>query len=133
MPREKMRPRVYLSGPLTGGDQRQNVRVAMAEGAKLRDAGWAVLIPHLNWFFEMTHPCAEEVCLEMDFSWVAAADLVLRIPGLSHGGDREVLLARDLKVEVYEGTVDDFLNKWPSASHWASSQGQYSASQRSSL
>jgi len=104
---------IYVSGPLTGGDQRENVRTAMAEAAKLRDAGrdYAVLVPHLNWFFEMAHPCPEELCLQMDFEVVKRCDIVLRIPGVSHGGDRETALAESLNIPVFYGTAEEFLSR----------------------
>lgn len=45
----------------------------------------------------------------VDLPWVAAADVLLRLPGASMGADAEVHEARAFGVPVFFGTADEFL------------------------
>lgn len=97
-----MRPRVYLSGPITKGDRTHNFASACQAHKKLLALGAAVLNPMLT----MLHPDAwtipHEVWLESDLPWVEAADAVFRIPGESVGADLECEHAKKCGIEVFD-------------------------------
>lgn len=103
-----MRKRVYIAGPISLGDRLANVQAAMAVGARLLDLGYAPLIPHLSHFWDAQHPRPYSTWLDMDLAWVAVAQAVLRLPGISPGADVEVTLALALSVHVYH-SVEDLL------------------------
>lgn len=96
---EMRRNRVYVSGPLTTGMLTANVRRATDAANELLDRGYAVYLPHTNVLWEMIAPPIDDYAagyekwLGHDFEWVRACDGVLRLPGESHGADREVEFA----------------------------------------
>lgn len=103
----KRRTRVYVSGPLTKGMLTSNVHRALDAASELLRRGYAVYVPHTNVLWEIAHPPidnpleAEAVWLAHDFEWVAACDVLLRLPGASPGADKEVELAHKLGIPVY--------------------------------
>ena len=114
----RLRKRVYVAGPLSGGDtlsgemQLANVRAAIAAGALLMEAGYAPYVPHLTYYWHERHPHSYEDWIALCLAWVAAADAVLRLPGASPGADREVVLARERGVPVY-GCLAELLGGTP--------------------
>lgn len=94
--------RIYISGPITKGDQRQNVANASEVFKELAAMGLAPLCPHWSWFgqeydgVQLTH----EQWMRIDKAWVEKADAILRIPGESDGADQEVAHADDHYVKV---------------------------------
>jgi hypothetical protein len=99
--RSRTRTRVYISGPLTTGMLTGNVRTALDAAAELLRRGYAVYVPHANVLWEIVHPESYETWMQHDFEWVLACDVVLRLPGTSPGGDREVALAIEYGIPVY--------------------------------
>lgn len=112
VPDNTRRTRVYVSGPLTTGMLTANVRRAADAANELLDAGYAVYLPHTNVLWEMIAPPIDdfekgyEKWLGHDFEWVGACDVTLRLPGPSHGADREVELAKRLGQSVYLSVAD---------------------------
>jgi len=100
---------IYLSGPMTVGPQFENVREALRQATLLREAGYAVICPHLTFFWDLVFPTSHARWLGMDFAIIERVDLVLRIPGESRGGDLETAHARYKGIAVYEGRVDEWL------------------------
>jgi hypothetical protein len=95
------RTRVYVSGPLTTGMLTANVRRALDAATALLERGFAVYVPHTNILWELVHPASYEDWITHDFEWVTACDVVLRLDGESHGGDREVALAVNRGITVH--------------------------------
>jgi hypothetical protein len=46
--------------------------------------------------------------MRMDFDWLRACDVLLRLPGESSGADREAALAREFGIAVFEGFSTGF-------------------------
>lgn len=93
--------RIYIAGPYTD-DPEACTAAAIAAGAAVLDAGHAPLVPHLAHYWETLHgPRPYEDWMRIDLAWLAAADAVLRLPGVSAGADREVTLARERGVPVF--------------------------------
>lgn len=95
------RTRVYVSGPISNGDQAVNVRNGVLAAAELLDAKFAPYCPHLTHFWQSIHPQKYEDWIALDFEWIPCCDAMLRLPGESPGGDREVALAMKLGIPVY--------------------------------
>lgn len=99
----KQRPRVYVAGPLSSsGSRLANVEIAMEAGRKLITAGLAPLIPHLTHFMDPNDALGYENHIEVCLAWVRVSQAILRLPGRSSGAEREVALARELSIPVYE-------------------------------
>lgn len=88
--------RVYLAGPYTRGDVGANVHKAIRVADELFEAGYAPYVPHLTHFWHLQRPHGYEDWLRLDLEWVAACDVLLRLPGKSDGADREAALAKSL-------------------------------------
>jgi hypothetical protein len=103
-----MRTRVYVAGPISKGPLEQNIRQATDAGMELLRAGFAPLVPHLTCYMAgpapevLPHGTAVEDWYGVDLPWVAVADAVVRLPGDSVGADKEVALAKELGIPVYD-------------------------------
>lgn len=93
--------RVYVAGPIRLGPRPQNIRAAILAGEKLRQAGFAPYVPHVNELWAIVTPVEEEEWLELDFEWLAVCDALLRLPGVSAGSDREEQFARLNGIPVF--------------------------------
>lgn len=114
----KLRPRVYVAGPISKGDLRENIRRATDAGIELMRLGYAPLVPHLTCYMGGDTPevlplgTSQEDWYESDFPWVAVANAVLRLPGDSIGANKEVLLALSLGIPVFY-SMDELLEGFP--------------------
>jgi len=85
---------VYLAGPITKGNQFNNVHNAIVAAKRLRDAGFAVLVPHRCALDEIVLGEQDyEKWMEEDFEYIRRSDVLVRLPGVSSGSDREVAFA----------------------------------------
>jgi hypothetical protein len=105
--------RIYIAGPYTDPDPASNTLAAIMEGHALLDLGFAPFVPHLTHYMECLQHRPYEQWLEMDFAWLRVADGVLRLPGASSGADREVALARELGIPVFESRKELAEYVWP--------------------
>lgn len=111
------RKRVYIAGPISKGDLKLNVDRATRAYLALATWGFAPLCPHWSVYAKETfREFGEVYCkataagnpqmnhqdwLDIDLPWIAASDIVLRIPGESVGADMEVEEAQRLGIPVY--------------------------------
>jgi hypothetical protein len=104
----KLRPVVYISGPVTKGNRNWNVYQGFEAQRELTDAGFAPINPIAS----TTYPFAWEegfphgVWMEVDLALVARADAVLRLPGDSKGADEECMFADLRGIPVYGSVAD---------------------------
>lgn len=95
-----MRPRVYISGPITLGNRTMNFANAANMQMQLMEEGFAVFNPMLS----ILHPDAWNIdhrsWMDNDLPWVAASDVVLRLPGESKGADEETEFAETNVIPV---------------------------------
>jgi len=106
-----MRPRIYVSGPITIGDLQSNLRQAYAAIQQLMRASFAVLCPHLTCHLPGHQEFPHQAWIDNDLSWVEVAHAVLRLPGESTGADAECEHAASHGIPVYhsiEELVDGF-------------------------
>lgn len=104
-----MRSRIYVAGPYSS-DPEGNTYMALVEGQRLLERGYAPMVPHLSHFWNEVIENPYSDWLDLDLAWVAVADAVYRIPGDSPGADREVELADKLGIPVYETLADLLLD-----------------------
>lgn len=101
---------VYVSGPLTRGNVFENINKAAKAGNQLMKLGFHPMVPHLVALQEMVVPdLGYEDYMKMDLAWIERCDAVLRIPGESPGGDREVAYAKELGIPVFY-TIDELVH-----------------------
>lgn len=98
-----MKPRIYIAGPISKGNQFHNVAVGIRAAAEVYRLGAIPFCPHLTalWDFvdqSMTYEDWMTIC----FAWIPTCDAVLRIPGESAGADREVAFAKSLGMSVFD-------------------------------
>jgi len=101
-----MRPRVYISGPITKGDRDANFQQAADVHRELMAAGFAVFNPMLSMKFPGAFDIHHDTWVASDLPWVAAADAVLRLPGESRGADIECEHASIHGVPVFYDAAD---------------------------
>src|SRR5690606_39951318 len=107
------RIRVYIAGPLSQGDRRQNVQNAIDAARRLIEAGMAPLTPHLSDAIDPTDSLGHDTWIAVDLQWVAVSDAVLRLPGRSSGADAEVRHAQHLGIPVYHDIEELIANPPP--------------------
>src|SRR6267142_4253439 len=93
--------RVYVAGPYTKGDFAINVRNAYEAANRLADLGFAPFVPHATHFWHMLFPRPYEFWLKLDNEFLPCCAAFLRLPGESSGADKEVQLAKTLKIPVF--------------------------------
>ena len=96
MPKDSLRPRVYLSGPITNGDPELNFNQSIDAMKALMARGFAVLNPMLTMKVPEHCKITHEEWIANDLAWVFVTEAVLRLPGYSpfHGGDSSASSAR---------------------------------------
>jgi Domain of unknown function (DUF4406) len=94
-------PIVYIAGPYSGGDTAMNVHDAIHAANTLADAGFAPFLPHLTHFWHLVTPRPYAFWLALDNRFLPCCDVILRLPGVSPGADKEVTLAVSLDIPVY--------------------------------
>jgi hypothetical protein len=122
------RPRVYIAGPISKGDLGANIDQATQALRCLIRLGYAPMCPHLTVYAKpvvslgryCNYGLPEVWCkatiegapgithddwLDVDLSWVAVSDAILRLPGDSVGADIEVAEANRLGIPVFEDLV----------------------------
>ena len=105
------KPLIYLAGPITLGDQTQNVRRALSIAETLIEKGFIPIVPHLSLFWHFIHPHDHGWWLEYDKEIILRCDALLRLPGESIGADWEVDLALKHNIPVFQSVnelVDNF-------------------------
>lgn len=106
-----MRPKVYISGPLTSsGDPYDNIRGACDVARALILLGFSPFVPHLSYHIDPDECFTHDEWMEVDLPWLEPADAVLRLPGESKGADIEVAFAEKKGIPVFE-TIEKLL-RW---------------------
>ena len=98
--------RIYVAGPMTKGDQIQNVRAAIYAAEALVARGHSPYIPHLSALWHLVAPHPVEFWYAYDLEWLGLCDALLRLPGYSAGADAEVVAARAAGKPVYLALAD---------------------------
>lgn len=93
--------RVYIAGPIRGGDRLHNLNQALVAYRALMARGHAPMCPHLNMLAAYGFNGQTDAdWLAVDLCWVEVCEVVLRLPGESAGADAETALANRLGIPV---------------------------------
>jgi hypothetical protein len=102
---------VYVSGPISKGDQFRNVQSGIDAYNDLMDEGIDAYCPHWTLFAHMTRPRTHDQWMRHDLDVILPrCNAVLRLPGESIGADMEVQRARELGIPVFESLAG--LRRW---------------------
>lgn len=93
--------KIYIASPYTKGDVAQNVKRAIDVADKLLEMGHIPYVPHLTHFWHIISPKPWKTWIQIDNTFLACCDALLRLDGDSKGSDMEVHLAMELKIPVY--------------------------------
>lgn len=105
------KPLIYIAGPITIGDQTQNVRRALSIAEILIEKGFIPIVPHLALFWHYTHPHDHEWWLDYDKHILLRCDALLRLSGRSLGADWEVSFALKNDIPVFH-SIDAMIEKY---------------------
>lgn len=94
--------KVFISGPYTNPDLIKNVTNAVHVANRLVELGHTPFVPHLYHLWEQITPHNYEYWMQLCLAWVESCAAILRLPGKSKGADREVALAVELGLDVYD-------------------------------
>lgn len=101
------KPVVYVAGPYTHPDPKENTLKAIAVADELVNLGFVPYIPHLNHFWDenTVRRCNTKKSptwwYEYDFVFLKFCDALYRSPGMSLGADNEEKLAKKLGIPVF--------------------------------
>ena len=121
-----MRPKVYVSGPISSsGTYLSNAAFAIEVAEHLMMAGFAPYCPQLTTFMFIGrhHTVSHELWMECDESWIRSMDpemdYMIRLYGRSVGGDIETEWAREMGMRVFHAlssvtarTVVGYFCRW---------------------
>lgn len=93
-------PLVYIAAPYTQPDPVQNTHAVIRIADALLDAGFTPLIPHLTLAWHLVSPKPYDTWLAYDRHLLARCDVLLRVPGYSHGATQECTFADELAIPV---------------------------------
>ena len=93
-------PLIYVAGPYTQPDPVANTHAVIRIADSLLDAGFTPLIPHLTLAWHLVSPKPYDTWLTYDRHLLARCDVLLRVPGYSHGATQECTFADELAIPV---------------------------------
>lgn len=96
---------VYIAGPYTGEEELNTVK-ALAAAEYVIERGDCPFVPHLSHWWHKVYEHSYEFWMELDRQWLARCDILVRLPGLSSGADREVAWMHEHRKPVY--TWDEY-------------------------
>jgi hypothetical protein len=104
--------KVYIAGPISKGPWDRNIGTAIDMSNELLDRGFAVYLPHLNFFQALSRPREYDFWLKHDFAWIKTCDVLFRLPGESKGADMECAeaLRHDIPVVHCLGELEQYRN-----------------------
>lgn len=97
----KLRHRIYIAGPITGGNRTANFAQSCSAMSRLLTAGYAPFCPHLTMLHPEAYTLPYEDWMEFDFSFLSTCVALLRLPGESPGADREMTFALDHNIDIF--------------------------------
>jgi len=91
---------VYIAAPYTIGNKEKNVLRAIIVAEMLIKKGYIPYVPFLNYFWNRFFKHPPKFWYDYDNHWLAKCDYIVRISGKSIGADKEMKLARKLKIPI---------------------------------
>ena len=97
---------VYIASPYSLGSHADNVRAQIECAATLRSLGFFPFCPLLSYYEDVLFPADYETWMKADMYWLSKSDCLLRLPGNSHGADRETTYAFQHGIPVFYSIED---------------------------
>ena len=98
---------VYVAGPYSHVDSNENVHRAIQMGHTLMDMGYTPFIPHLSALSHIVRPRPYQEWLNMDLVILKRCDVLVCLPGKSHGAAQEVEMAQEWGIPcILVGAID---------------------------
>ncbi|MDO8640841.1 MAG: DUF4406 domain-containing protein [Nitrosarchaeum sp.] len=91
---------VYIASPYTLGDVAVNVKTQLDVADKLMTLDFCPVVPLFTHFQQLHKPRPYQDWMKIDFEKIKRSDIVLRLKGKSKGADKEVALAKSLRIPV---------------------------------
>lgn len=98
--------KVYVASPYTKGDVAKNVKAQMDAVDRLYGMGLNAFWPLHSHFQHMVHPRDYNFWMKIDYDWIDACDVILRLPGVSEGADMESEYAEKRDIPVFTNFLD---------------------------
>lgn len=115
-----LRKLIYVSGPITKGNQFRNVQKGIDAFNQCLDVGIAAVCPHFTAFAHMTRERTHSEWMKVDLEAILPrCNAVWRLPGESIGADLECREAERLGIPVFQSFTDLL--------HWHQANGQEDA------
>ena len=93
-------PLIYIAAAYTQPDPVQNTHAVIRIADALLNAGFTPLIPHLTLAWHLVSPKPYDTWLAYDRHLLSRCDVLLRVPGYSHGATQECTFADELAIPV---------------------------------
>lgn len=98
-----MRSTLYIAGPYTHPDPVENThRACRVATIVYEQTDWVPYVPHVSLVHHLVTPRPPEWWYEFDLHHLAKCDGIVRLPGESHGADREMEVARSLGIRIID-------------------------------
>jgi len=107
-----MKTAVFVSGPYTQGNVKENIKKSIVVADKLIEAGFLPLVPHLWYYIEKHNKRDYDTWFNLASALLDRADCLLRMPGESPRADREVEKAVELGMPIFN-SIEDLLEALP--------------------
>lgn len=91
---------VYIASPYATGNMTANVAVQIHALHRVIDMGASPVAPLLTHFADIVRPRPYDDWMKSDLALVAKSDVILRLPGISPGADKEESEALRLGIPV---------------------------------
>jgi hypothetical protein len=85
---------VYIASPYTIGDKEDNVLRQIDAADEIMNMGYCPIVPLFTHYQDKIHPREYNDWMKIDFEKIIRSDVVLRLPGISKGADKEVAFAK---------------------------------------
>ena len=96
--------RVYIASPYWSDDPQirsNNVARQITTANMLINTGFAPFWPLASYYLEQDFHRPEFIWAKLSIEWIAACDILLRLPGKSPGAEHEVVIAQSLHIPVF--------------------------------
>ena len=117
MPKDDLRPIVYVAGPISKGSMHHNIRRALDMARKLWNKGYLPFVPQLSFFWHIIYPIDDgegyvkadgslNFWMDYDFQMIRNCQALFRLDGESVGADMEIEFAHKLGIPVWTYLAD---------------------------
>ena len=93
--------RIFISGPLTVGDQMMNIRNAIDVAEIVINGKHCPVVPHYSSYHNMIHQHSYDDWMNICYCMLEGSDVMFRINGKSYGADLEEKFANKHGIPIF--------------------------------